>query len=36
MGDCIESLAEVKVDDIHCSLPIYPDSDDITEGYEVD
>ena len=35
MGDSIESLAKVKVDDIHCSTPIYPAGDAITEGKEV-
>jgi len=34
-GDSIKSLAEVKVDNIHCSPPIFPASDTITEGCEV-
>ena len=35
VGDSIKSFAEVKIDDIHCSLPIYPAGDAIIEGYEV-
>jgi len=34
MGDGTKSLAEVKVDDIHCSPSIYPAGDGIREGYE--
>lgn len=35
MGDSIESLAKVKVDDIHCSPLIYPAGDAIIEENEV-
>ena len=35
MGDSIKNLAEVKVDDIHCSPPIYPAGDAIIEGNKV-
>ena len=33
MGDCVKSLAEVKVDNIHGSPLIYPASDAIVESY---
>jgi len=35
MGDSVESLAEVKVDSIHCSPLIYPASHAITESYQI-
>ena len=36
MGDSIKSLAEVKVDNIHCSPSIFSASDATIEGREVD
>ena len=35
MGDCVESLAEVKVDNIYCSPLIYPASHAIVESYQI-
>jgi len=35
MGDCIESLAEVKVDNIHGSPFIYPASHATVESYQI-
>ena len=35
MGDCVESLAEVKVDSIHSSPLIYPASHVIVESYQI-
>ena len=35
MGDCVESLAEVEVDNIHGSPLIYPASRAIVESYQV-
>ena len=35
MGDSVESLAEVEVDNIHCSPLIYPASHAIVEGYQM-
>ena len=35
MGDCVESLAEVKVDNIHGSPFIYPASHAIVENYQI-
>jgi len=34
MGDCVESLAEVEVDNIHGSPLIYPASHAIIESYQ--
>ena len=34
-GDRVESLAEVKVDNIHCSSFIYPASHAIVESYQI-
>jgi len=36
MGDCVESLAEVEVDNIHGSPFIYPASHVIVESYQID
>jgi len=35
VGDGAKCLGEVKVDNIHCSPPIDPASNDITEGNQV-
>ena len=35
MGDCVESLAEVKVDNIHSSPFVYPASHVIVESYQI-
>jgi len=35
MGDCVESLAEVKVDNIHGSPFVYPASHVIVESYQI-
>ena len=35
MGDCVESLAEVKVDNIHDSPFVYPASHVIVESYQI-
>ena len=35
VGDSGKCLAEVKVDNIYYTLPIYPASDDIIEGYQI-
>jgi len=35
MGDSVKSLAEVKVDNIHCSPLIYPASHAIVESYQI-
>ena len=35
MGDCVESLAEVEVDNIHGSSLIYPASHVIVESYQI-
>ena len=35
MRDSIKSLAEVKVDDTHCSPFIHPASHAIVEGYQI-
>ena len=35
MGDCIESLAEVEVDNIHGSRCIYPASHVIIDSYQI-
>jgi len=35
MGDCVESLAEVKVDNIHSSPFVYPASHVIIESYQI-
>ena len=35
MGDCVESLAEVKVDNIHGSPFVYPASHVIIESYQI-
>ena len=35
MGDRVESFAEVKVDNIHGSPLIYPDSHVIVETYQI-
>ncbi|XP_052520447.1 uncharacterized protein LOC128071593 [Tympanuchus pallidicinctus] len=35
VGDSIKSLAEIKVDYIHCSPPIHPARDNIIEGYQL-
>ena len=35
MGDCVESLAEVKADNIHGSPLIYPASHAIVESYQI-
>ena len=35
VADGVKCLGEVKVHYIHCYLPIYPASDDIIEGYQV-
>ena len=35
MGDCVESLAEVEVDNIHSSPFVYPASHVIVESYQV-
>jgi len=35
MGDSVESLAEVKADNSHCSPLIYPASHAIIEGYHI-
>ena len=35
MGDGVESLAEVEVDNIHGSPLIYPASDAIVESYQI-
>jgi len=35
MGDRAKSLAEVKVDNIHCSSLIYPAGYATTEGYQI-
>ena len=34
VGQSVKHLAEVKIDNIHCSPLIYPASGDIIEGYE--
>ena len=36
MGDSVESLAEVEVDNIHCSPLIYPASHIVIESFEVE
>ena len=35
MGDSVKSLAEVEVDNIHCSPLIYLASHAIIEGYQI-
>ena len=35
MGDSVESLAEVEVDNIHCSPLIHPASYAIVESYQI-
>ena len=35
MGDHVESLAEVEIDNIHCSPLIYPASHVIAESYQI-
>ena len=35
MGLCVESLAEVEVDNIHGSPFVYPDSHVIVESYQI-
>jgi len=35
MGDCVKSLAEVKLDNIHCSPLIYSASHAIVESYQI-
>ena len=35
MGDCVESLAEVEVDNIHGSPLIYQASNAIIESYQI-
>ena len=35
MSDCVQSLAEVKVDNIHCSPFIYPASHAMVESYQI-
>ena len=33
VGGVVKCLGEVRVDNIHCSLPIYPTCDDSIQGY---
>jgi len=35
MGDSVKSLAQAKVENIHCSCLIYPASYATTEGYQI-
>ena len=35
MGDSVKSLAEVEVDNIHCSPLIYPAGHAIVESYQI-
>lgn len=33
--DSVKNVAEVKVENTHCSSPIYPDCDDIIDVYQI-